>query len=171
MLIDPNPPLTNTYLDDLGVKTGLVTIQRVPESHEHVYRIPMTGILQLAFPRSEGFSVVAETESETTKPDMIVFKIWARPSGTLYNYDYMVVECKNSYHTITETEPQLYEAVANTTNEVKNVYGLIQCGLHLQFYKYENSQSQKLGGAMHIVNDARDVQQMLEYVKTHPLWL
>ncbi|KAK2735683.1 hypothetical protein FQN55_002045 [Onygenales sp. PD_40] len=171
VLIDPNPPLTNTYLDDLGVKAGLVTIQRAPESHEHLYRIPMTGILQLAFPRSEGFSVIAETKSETTRPGMIVFKVWARPSETLFNYDYMVVGCKNNNHTIPNTELQLYEVVADTINDVKSVYGLIQCGLDFQFYKYENSQFQKLGGVMHIVNDAGDVQRMLEYVKAHPLWL
>lgn len=104
-----NPhPVTNTYLDDWGVETGLIAVQRVPESHERSYRIPMSGILQLAFPRSEGFSVVAETDTESTRPDLIMFKTWCRPGGTLYSYDHMLVECKNSDHTIKKQNPNSF---------------------------------------------------------------
>jgi hypothetical protein len=129
----------------------------------------MSGILQLSFPRAEGFDVGAKTEGQTSRPDVIVFKVWRTTRGSMYSFDYLIVECKSSDYDFDDAEPQLREAMEQPDNVEYNVYGLLQCGLRLQFYKYENHQFQRLGQPMHIVNDVHRVQQQFQYIKDHPL--
>lgn len=129
----------------------------------------MAGILQILFPRVEGYDVVQETGGETTTPDFTTFKVFWRAGGTLYSYVYLLVESKRANTTFEETEPQCYEHLVNCDNESKNAYGMIQCGFNIQFYKHENRQFEKLGPPMHLVSDVALITQWAQYIKSHPL--
>ena len=146
-------------------------LKRVPESRENLWRRPMVGILQIHFPRSEAYSVVQETEGETTMPDFTVLKVYCRAGGTLYNYDFLVVESKSKNHTIGSSEPQCFEHLANNNNDSKNVYGLLQCGFVMQFYMHQDFQITRLGGPLHLVDDVSTIEWRLRWMKDNPLFV
>jgi hypothetical protein len=56
----------------------------------------MINILQWIFPQSEGYSVTAESETDSSRRDFIVFKIYGRLGGSNYLYDCMIVESKKT---------------------------------------------------------------------------
>jgi hypothetical protein len=142
----------------------------VPGSDEHIYRRPIGDILRFIFPSGEGYSVVQETRSINTQPDVCVFKVSQRAGGTtLYQYEFMLVECKKLGVAWGSTEDHLHDHLEGNGNDSKNCYGMIQIGLQVCFYKYENSNFSKVGGRMHLVNDANDVVAWGRYIKEHPM--
>ncbi|KAL9118532.1 MAG: hypothetical protein Q9187_004923 [Circinaria calcarea] len=169
VLINPIPPAAPTYLDDLGIQANIILLQRVPESKEHMYRRLMGGILQVLFLRSEGYSVVQETNAETIRPDFTTLKVFCRPARTLHLYEFLIVESKSSEFSFEETEPQCEDHLKNCSNESKNTYGMIQCGLQIRFYKHENYVFQSISPTLHLVDDARGVMDMIQYLKDHPM--
>ncbi|KAF2803694.1 uncharacterized protein BDZ99DRAFT_160354 [Mytilinidion resinicola] len=98
---NPNPPAPRTYLDTPNVQTHLQLVERSPESHEFLYRRAFLAILKHFFVEAEGFDVVqeeslGETTVGETQADMSVLKILARPGGSMYAYDYCLVESKRA---------------------------------------------------------------------------
>ncbi|KAI0508243.1 hypothetical protein F5B22DRAFT_650097 [Xylaria bambusicola] len=146
VLMDPNPPPPQSYLDNDNVKAGLELLTRVPDSKEHLYRRSMGSILRFMFPEREGFDVVQETEGDNSRPDFSTLKVSQRPGGTLYQYDFMLTESKKMGQPWGATEDQLQDHLAGNGNESKNCYGRIQIGLLAQFYKYEGGICSKVGG-------------------------
>ncbi|KAI9825602.1 MAG: hypothetical protein M1819_000498 [Sarea resinae] len=168
VLIDPNPPPPQTYLDDPVIRAHILSLQRAPESDEHLYRVPTTEVICMLFPRQEGYSVV-ETGVQTSLPVITVLEVFRRPGGTLHNYEHLIVECRKMGCTVAAAEPELHDALATCNHESKNIYGLIQCGFRLQFYKHENFTFGRIGPTMHLVDDAKKVMEMLEHLKANPL--
>ena len=169
VLFDPNPPPPRTYLDDRAIRAHINVLQSVPESLEHMYRRPMAVILQLLFPLSEGYSVVRETNTETTRPDFTTFKFLRRPGGTLHSYEFLMVESKGNRKLFENVEPQCNDHLANCNNESKNAYGIIQCALEVQFYKHENFRFQSISPTLHLVDDAAQIMDMFRHLKDHPM--
>jgi hypothetical protein len=54
-------------------------------------------------------------------------------------------------------------------NDSKNCYGMLQIGMMVQFYPYENSVLRKLGGKMHLVDDADNIIVMGQHIKDNPM--
>ncbi|KAF2801022.1 hypothetical protein K505DRAFT_369767 [Melanomma pulvis-pyrius CBS 109.77] len=169
VLIDPNPPPVRTYLDDISIKADLELLVRVPESGEEIFRRPIGDILRFIFPRSEGFSVVQETVAINTHPDACLFKVSQRPGGSLYKWEYMLVECKKQGQSWVVTEDHLLDHLQGNGNDSGNCYGMVQVGFDVQFYKYENSNFSKVGGRMHLINDANNVLAWGRYIKDNPM--
>ncbi|KAI3338037.1 hypothetical protein F4824DRAFT_499816 [Ustulina deusta] len=169
VLMDPNPPPPQSYLENDNVKAGLELLTRVPDSKEHLYRRPMGSILRFMFPERERFDVVQETESDNSRPDFSTLKVSQRPGGTLYQYDFMLTESKKMGQPWGATEDQLQDHLAGNGNESKNCYGMIQIGLLVQFYKYEGGICSKVGGQMHLIRDVHDIMLWGQYLKENPL--
>jgi hypothetical protein len=169
VLINPNPPPPRTYLDDINVKAALDLLVRVPESDEHVYRRPIGDILRFFFPPSEGYSLVQETVSINSEPDFRVFKVSQRPGGTLYQYEFMLVECKKPGEGWGATEDHLHGHLEGNGNDSKNCYGMVLVGLIMQFYKYENHTFRGFGGQMHLINDVDNVVAWGRHIKDNPM--
>lgn len=96
---NPNRPPPQTYLDWDDVKADFKTVDRVPESHEYLYRSIMVSVLQYFFTREDGFKVTqeesrGELKDGESKPDFVVFKVVASRAGSFYSYDYCIVESK-----------------------------------------------------------------------------
>lgn len=168
-LLNPKPPPPQTYLDDDNVKAAIDLLEKVPESDEHVYRRPTGAVLRFLFPAADGFDVVQETEQDNTRSDFTVFKVLRRPGGTLYQYDYLLAESKPIGESWRTTEIQHREQLAGTGNDSKKCYGMIQIGLDLQFYKFEGSELEKVGGRMHLSRNAKDIVAWGTYLRQNPL--
>ncbi|KAF1840529.1 uncharacterized protein K460DRAFT_421469 [Cucurbitaria berberidis CBS 394.84] len=169
VLINPNPPPPQTYLDDINVKAVLDLLVRVPDSGEHIYRRPIGDILRFIFPSNEGYSIVQETVSVNTEPEFCLFKVCQRSGETLYQYEYMLVESKKLGEAWEPTENHLHNHLEVNGNDSKNCYGMVQIGLHVQFYKYERFSFSKVGGRMHLINDANNVVACGRNIKENPL--
>jgi len=121
------------------------------------------------FPSREGFSVVQETVSANTEPDFCLFKILQRPDERLYEYEFMLVECKRQGEPWDTTQNHFQDHLEGNNNESKNCYGMVQIGLVVQFYKYENHNLSTVGGQMHLINNANDVVAWGRRIKDNPM--
>ncbi|KAF1358980.1 hypothetical protein EJ07DRAFT_156351 [Lizonia empirigonia] len=138
VLINPNPPPPQTYLDDINIKAALDLLVR-------------------------------ETVSVNTHPDFCLFKVSQRPGGTLYQYEFMLVESKKPGEAWASTEDHLHDHLEGNGNDSKNCYGMVQIGLDVHFYKYENSNFSRIGGRMHLINDANNVVVWGRHIKDSPM--
>ncbi|KAF2466098.1 uncharacterized protein BDR25DRAFT_345705 [Lindgomyces ingoldianus] len=169
VLINPNPPPPQTYLDDINVKAALNLLIKIPDSSERIYRRPIGDILRFIFPSSEGFSVVWEAVSVNTQPDFYVFKVLQRPGRSLYQYEYMLMECKKAGESWEHTKDHFYKHLAENGNDSKNCYGMVQIGFNVQFCKYENYNFSEVGEVMHLINNANDVIAWGRHIKDNPM--
>lgn len=112
----------------------MLTVQRDPGASESVYRRVTTRILRWLFPDLEGYDVVQEDAKQTSVPDYIVFKIRSRPGVTDYMYDFMVVETKKEGMLWSSAIDQMSLHCENTHNDSNELYGMVQIGLHVQFF-------------------------------------
>ncbi|TVY16162.1 hypothetical protein LARI1_G006868 [Lachnellula arida] len=166
-LIDPTPP--TTYLGDPFVMARSSALKRTPESEipEHMYRRMMCGILQWIFTSNEGFSVFQETMSPEMHPDASVSRVLMRTGGSFY--DFLLGETKVPGKSWETCADHLHTVCASCDNETKNVYGMLQIGFEVQFYKHENNQFEAMGDRMHLVNDVDDFIALTQHLKTHPM--
>lgn len=142
---------------------------RVPESGEQLYRRPTGDILRFMFPGKKGFSVVQETLSVNTMPDICIFKVQQTFGGSMFQFEYMLVECKKEGTAWGPTEDHLHDHLEGNGNDSKNCYGMVQIGMTVQFYQYENLVLRKLGGKMHLVDDADNIMIMGQHIKDNPM--
>lgn len=90
--------------------------------------------------------MLQEDMATNLRPDFTVFKLLARPGGSAYEYDFLLGETKvpgESWGTYTD---HLHTACASNDNDTKNIYGMLQIGFEVQFYKHENYQFEAVGG-------------------------
>jgi hypothetical protein len=59
-------------------------------------RVCTERILELSFPKDEGYFVTVESEGDDSRPGFTAFKMYCRPGGTLYEYEYLIVESKRT---------------------------------------------------------------------------
>jgi hypothetical protein len=121
------------------------------------------------FPAAEGYDVAQEAEGDVSRSDWCVFKVSRKPGGTLFQYDFMLAESKPPGESWSTTEVQHREQVAGNGNDSKKCYGMIQIGFEIQFYKFEGSELEKVGGRMHLVKHAKDVVVWSQHLKANPL--
>ncbi|KAF2024865.1 hypothetical protein EK21DRAFT_117380 [Setomelanomma holmii] len=171
VLINPNPPPPQTYLDDLNVQAGINTLTRVPESDEHLYRRPMMGILRFMFPSNEGYDVVQEAQGDISRSDFAVLKVLQRPGGSPNQYEIMHVESKPQKEPWGSTRDQLLDHLTGNGNDSGNCYGMVHIGLEVQFYRYNEYAFDSVSPKMHLVDDVASVIQWGAYVKSNPLRL
>ncbi|KAH8800757.1 hypothetical protein F5884DRAFT_808710, partial [Xylogone sp. PMI_703] len=168
-LDDPNPPPQQTYLDDPHVKARLSVVQHHPHSPEPLYRRVLSEILQWLFPRQNGYTLVQEDMAGQMRPDFTVFKLLCRPGGSTYEYEFLLAESKKVGEPWGSTEQHLQTVCENNDNDTRNVYAMIQIGLKVQFYKYENHSFEKFGEELDLVSDAPTVINWANYLKAHPM--
>lgn len=129
----------------------------------------MAGILRFIFPEDEGYNIVAESQQEVSRADFCAFKILRRPGGTIWEYDFMLIESKARGRAWGDTEDHLLDHLAGNHNESKNCYGMIQIGLEVQFYKFERFVFSRVGRKMHLIADVHDVIREGQRLKDNPL--
>ncbi|KAI0157208.1 hypothetical protein GGR57DRAFT_461242 [Xylariaceae sp. FL1272] len=166
-LMDPNPTAPQTYLDIPHVDVGLQLLARVPESEERLYQRPIGCILRFMFPESEGFDVVRDDDGSASAADFSITKACGQPGGTLYQYNFMLIESKRLGKPWCDIEDRLLNHLRG--NDSKNCYGMIQIGLVVQFYKYEDDVCSKVGGRMHLITDANDIMRWGRHLKENPM--
>lgn len=121
------------------------------------------------FTSDEGFTVLQEEMASNLRPDITVFRLLALPGGSAYEYDFLIGETKvpgNSWGTF---EDHLQTVCADNNNDTKNVYGMLQIGFEVQFYKHENFKFELVGGRMHLVDDVQNVIAWAQHMKSHPM--
>nr|POE72075.1 hypothetical protein CFP56_11951 [Quercus suber] len=163
-----------TFLEDHGVLVSLRLVERSPESGEHLYRRVMSEVLRYFFTKREGFllfqeEVRGERSSGGTIADMVVFKILARPGGSMYTYDYCMVESKRAGRSWREAEDHLSRHCENTDNTSKQVYALLQIGLLVKFYSANHGVLTALSGRLHLRDHVDEVTAMFTSLKRDPL--
>lgn len=169
----PTPPAPRTYLDLDTTKAHLQLVERIPESHESLYRKVIMAILRYFFDESEDFDVFQESRGVTSenesKADIAVLKILCPPGGNAYAYDYCLVKSKRAGESWAETEDQLSRRCGGTFNDPKQVYGIMQVGLEIQFFKANAGVLINISNCMHVRNDVAHITTMIGYLKRHPL--
>ena len=170
---DPNPPAPRTYLDKVNVQTHLQLVERVPDSHEYLYRRVMVAILKYFFTEDEGFDIFQESRGETdqteSRADVAVLKITSRPGGSVYAYDYCLVESKKAVKSWNETQDHLSRHCGGTENQSGQVYGIIHIGLYIKFFTANSGVLTALSGYLHVRNDVNTVITMFGNMKSRPL--
>lgn len=134
----------------------------------------MMAVLKYFFLEDEGFDVLQEESRGETAPgesraDMAVLKITARPGGSMYAYDYCLVESKTARESWAETEDHLGRHCEGTDNQSGQVYGIVHIGLYVQFFTANKGTLAALSGRLHVRNDVNAVTTMFESMKRHPL--
>lgn len=129
----------------------------------------MDGILQWIFTSNEGFSVFLETMTLDMHPDVSVFRVLVRPGGSLYEYDFLLGETKVPGTSWETFAAHLHKVCASCDNDTRNVYGMLQIGFEVQFYKHENYQFEAIGDRMHLVTDVDKFIAWTRHLKTHPM--
>lgn len=66
-------------------------------------------------------------------------------------------------------ESHLHDQFKRSEIKSQNCYGMLQVGLEVQFYKYENSHFSRFEGRMHLINDANNVVVCGRHIKQNPL--
>ncbi|KAF2476819.1 uncharacterized protein BDR25DRAFT_338963 [Lindgomyces ingoldianus] len=154
---DPNPAPLATYLDVPLMKAAVRDIQVAPEAHESIYRRAIVEILWFCFPDRDSWGIYqeesrGELDQNESKPDMAVLKLVARPGGSLYTYDYCLVESKKKGGSWSAAVEQLGRHCAGTEVESKQVYAITQVGEEMEFYKAKDSELIRMADRLHFVH-------------------
>jgi len=107
------------------MSAALGLLIRVPESHEHVYRRPIGGILRFIFPASEGYDVVQETQGDHTRTDLCTFKVLRKAGVTFDQYEFMITESKKDGEPWRSREDHILLHLSGNGNDNKNCYGMV----------------------------------------------
>jgi hypothetical protein len=129
----------------------------------------MINILQWIFPQSGGYSVTAESETDSSRPDFIVFKIYGRLGGSNYLYDCMIVESKKTNVAWGSTQDYLGNHMEATSNQGGQIHGLIQIGMNVEFYQCHKPDKTRMGQRYHLLYDVQLVMGWLRHIKQNPL--
>ena len=167
--MDPNPPPARTYLGQVYVRATLNLLNQTPGAEKRVYRRLIAGILRFIFPETEGYEVIPTARDSPNSSDFSIFQMTCRPGGSLQQNDFMLIESRSHDESWDSTEQQLQTHLAKNRNESKDCYGMVQIGLVVQFYKYEEGIYSKIGGKMHLVTDVNQVMERGQYVKDNIL--
>jgi hypothetical protein len=116
--------------------------------------------------QEESRGVTTQTNS---RADMAVLKLIARPGGSLYSYDYCLVESKRKGESWPAAVRHLRRHCAGTEAPAEEVYGIVQVGEEMEFYKAKNGELTKISDRLHFVDQVADVMNMCKYLKVHPL--
>jgi len=132
-LDDPNRGPPQTYLDVITVQANLSVVERTPESAEFLYRRVMVGVLKHFFsgPYFEVYRDVCSSDVDegVSRPDWSVVQSLSRPGGSLHQYDYCYVECKEQGRDWKEAFDDLARHCGGNGNDSGEVYGIVQVGL------------------------------------------
>jgi hypothetical protein len=113
--------------------------------------------------------VLQENMADDLRPDFTVFKILTRPGGSFYEHSFLLGETKVPGEPWPASADHLHTVCANSDNETKNVYGMLQIGFEVRFYKHENYQFEEVGGQMHLINDVHNVIACAQRMKANPM--
>ncbi|KAF1843366.1 uncharacterized protein K460DRAFT_407722 [Cucurbitaria berberidis CBS 394.84] len=172
--ISSSSSLPHTYLDKVNVQTHLQLVERLPDSHEYLYRRVMVAILRCFFLEEKGFDVLqeesrGEVDQAESMADMAVLQLLSRPGGSTYAYDYCLVESKKADKSWTETQDHLSRLCGGTQNDSGKVYGIVHIGLYIQFFRADSGGLTALSGGLHVRNDVNAITVMFENIKRNPL--
>lgn len=149
------------------------TVEETPKSPEYLYRRVMTAIIKSVFKESEGFDVTQEetrgVSGASSIPDIIVLKIIARVGGSMYPFDYCMIESKALGESWGGTEGQLSLHCQGTDNPSEQVYGIVHVGMHIQVYTADQGALTAVSDRMHLRNNVTDVTNWLQNIKHNPL--
>ncbi|RSL49417.1 hypothetical protein CEP54_012462 [Fusarium duplospermum] len=166
---DPNPPPARTYLDRRSVAAHMQTVERNPASSEATYRRATTAILKCLFKEEEGYDVVQEDDRGTSVPDHVVFKVECRAGGSLYTYDFMMVEVKKAGESWDSAFEQCTRHCENSHNESGQVCAMVQVGMEIQFHQWGDTMLTPLTNTFHLRQDVQTIMEWANYLKAHPL--
>ncbi len=169
VLFDPNPPPPRTYLDMPVIRAHIDMLIAKPELQENQYRRAISGVLTWAFPLAESYKVTLEATAHQGMPRFTVFKMLRVPMGPDREYEVVMVESKTLGKPWASTTDKAITHFEDTSNESKQVYGMVHCGLEVQFHRYIRPQVNQLSGRLHLVRDAQQVTDMLLWIKQNPL--
>ncbi|KFY03236.1 hypothetical protein O988_01613 [Pseudogymnoascus sp. VKM F-3808] len=103
------------------------------------------------------------------RPDFTVLMLLTSPGGSSREYDFIVGETKVPRESWHASADHLRAVCMNNNNDSKNVYGMLQIGFEVQFYKHDNHQFEAISGRMHLVNDAHEVIALAQLMKATPM--
>ncbi len=138
-------------------------------SPERVQRWLRGKVLRFIFAEKEGYNDEQGADPEMLEPYYRVYIFLQGFDGTLSQQDILLAHYEQDGETWFTAEDRLLHYLARNRNESKNCYGIIQIGMVVQFYMYENRHLTKVGACMHLIDDARNVVAQGKYITAHPL--
>lgn len=135
----------------------------------------MTQLLRWVFPVEEAYSVFQEThpDDNSARQNYTVLRVYQTAPGFNTSYDILIVESKSHCEPWgSSVDYARNHLEQTTTNKSKQVYGAIQIGLQVQFYKYNGKTVRplhQLGGRYHLVQHAQEITDTFRWMKSHPL--
>lgn len=134
----------------------------------------MVEILRFCFPDRDGWAIYqeesrGELDQGESRSDTAVLKLVARSGGSLYSYDYCLVESKKKGESWPAAVEQLERHCAGTEVESKQVYGIVQVGEEMEFYKVKDGELIRMTNRLHFVGQVEEVMNMCKYLRMYLL--
>jgi hypothetical protein len=134
----------------------------------------MVAVLKHFFLEDDGFDVLqeecrGELDQTESRADVAVLKITSRPGGSMYAYDYSLIESKKADKSWTDTHDHLSRHCGGTENQSGKVYGIIHIGLHVQLFTADHGILTPLSGVLHLRRDVGLLTSHFTAMKNRPL--
>ncbi|RFU35283.1 hypothetical protein B7463_g1032, partial [Scytalidium lignicola] len=170
-LNDPYPPPPRTYLDDRLLKAHLSLVQKTPDSPEHLYHRVLNSLLHILFTSKSGYWVIRESLTPSFRSRFIVLQLFPLldDDGVFHEHMFLLTECRRLGEPWELVEQHLENVCRNNDGHTKNFFAMIQIGLQVRFYRYENRTFEKISDVLDLVGDAMAVMERANYIKTHPV--
>lgn len=166
-LTPPAPP--KTYLDYILYKLFLAELEKTSDTHYSKYKRLMLPFLDCMFPKEQQYSTHYERLYEEKQSEWCVLIFLTPPGCQPRAWHFLLTQCKGLDVTWEAAEEEFRGCLANSMAESKNLYGMLQVGPHVRFFKYEDGEVTDLGPKMHVVDDVKDVVALGQYMRDHPL--
>ena len=130
----------------------------------------MNAILGWWFYDLNSFTVYRKTKVvNITMPAVTMQRVLKLHGEPLALRDYLLVETKAPGEGKLYSETDFLQTLENFVGKKKNVYAIIQYGLKVKFYKWEEGEATAMSEKLHLVRDVDEVMVLLERVRSNPL--
>lgn len=95
-----------------------------------------------------------------------VMKVRGEPT---FLRDYLLAETKGPKEHEYYTESRFLQTLKQFVDPGRSFYALIQYGMLIKFYKWENGEGIEMSGRLHLARNVHEIMGILEYVRDNPL--
>lgn len=134
----------------------------------------MVAVLAHFFTETEHFYVSLDRMQgvpvlDESRADIMVFQFLGPPGGSMYEYEYCLVESKRADRSWPETLEHLRRHCRSTDSQSGQIYGIIHVGLHVQSFSSDIGVLTALTECLHLRDDVDQVTAAMQEMKRDPV--